>query len=645
MKIKLLFLLAAVLICTQLTSCTGYNVRAIAEPPDSGTVKIYRNNGRVLVEANPSFGYRFDHWEGEVQSAISPISLTVDQANKNSEITAHFEKVGIIPALHSDGRKDTVKKLSLTFEETYTQIDGDFSIPGLADEAKKLLKVIGVEIVEDDDSPDASLKFIVNANALGDYYTEQPIQQNYRFYYTGVEFTGQAVLAVKGQKQVIAPLSYRIEPLKTISSDRTGSANEAPYSKAWPHILFEGIARLWGPEYLLHYAQDADYGEKAKEILRSNKPVMITFLADTLNNPDHQRRRDAASALSDIGSQAQAAVPALASAVSDADPVVREYAALALANIGPTLESDCAIPALTAALDDERQEICVNAGLALSVIDPALTDSVPELLGGLQSSDATIRQRAAKSLGNLRPVPKESASALIKALKDKDQLVREYAALAIGKLSPIPVEAVEKLINVVKEDWYSNVRDAAEAALNNLGPNATDAVPILEKAFNPGDDNDSKRISAIVIRVLGEIGPNAISTVPTLSKALRNNDATIRKNVMATLIKIGLNKPEVFDVLSEAMNEDYPYTMHEDIVNSLCGISADQESVLPLLIKALRFCSSLKDKKFGSYLTDKVIEGLLKMNSDVVIPALHEALQNPELHDGATIALKRFGVS
>lgn len=647
MKPKLPLLSAVILICALAVSCAGCNVHVNADPPEAGAVESYRDNGRLLIEANPSAGYSFAFWDGDVQSAVSPLSLTAEQAKQELNITAHFEKTGLISARHADGRVDTVKRISITIEDTYPQIDEEFSVPGLIEEAEKLLEAAGVEVAEKAGPHDASLTFIVTAKALGASYTDEANYGVSGYYYSGADLTGEAVWEVNGQEPIRAPVSFRIEPPQSFSGNQYNNPKQAPYSDAWPHILFEGIARVWGPEYILLFAQDDVYGEKANEILRSGKPAMIDYLADTLSDPGHQRRRDAASALSD-SPEAQAAVPALAAALSDADPTVRRYAALALSNIGPAPGSAAAIPALTSLLEDESPETRVNAGLALSVIAPASAIPVPALLNCLGASDALIRQRAAKGLSQLDPLPDEVAAALIEALLDKDRDVRLWAITAVGKLDPMPVEAIQNLLKIVTEDQYSDTASAAQTALAELGPNDVDAVPLLEQAYGPGkedgdyDDYRKTHISLFVLRVLGGIGPNAAAAQPTFSKALRDDNEDIKEEATAALIKIGLEEPWVAAILMDALSEGTPYYMHWTIVEALCEVSAEQENALPFLIKALRFRSR---EDYAYFLTDKAIEGLSQMDPGKVVPALKEALNDPELHDGAALALEQFDAS
>ncbi|XP_005102844.2 uncharacterized protein LOC101856198 [Aplysia californica] len=86
----------------------------------------------------------------------------------------------------------------------------------------------------------------------------------------------------------------------------------------------------------------------------------------------------------------------------------------------------------------------------------------------LEDPDANVRAVATVSLSRcMVPGDEVTYSALLKSLDDKDRLVREAGCLAMGHLKDSRV--VQKLIEMWRNDVISHVREAASAALTEIG--------------------------------------------------------------------------------------------------------------------------------------------------------------------------------
>jgi hypothetical protein len=92
----------------------------------------------------------------------------------------------------------------------------------------------------------------------------------------------------------------------------------------------------------------------------------VSALIEKLRDPDAGTRRAAATALGQLGAEAESAVPELAKALTDPDAYVRELAALALGHVGA--EAKSAVPALNKALKDPDHLVRAEAAKALSKI-------------------------------------------------------------------------------------------------------------------------------------------------------------------------------------------------------------------------------------------------------------------------------------
>ncbi|XP_022102104.1 uncharacterized protein LOC110985405 isoform X2 [Acanthaster planci] len=97
------------------------------------------------------------------------------------------------------------------------------------------------------------------------------------------------------------------------------------------------------------------------------------------------------------------------------------------------------------------------------------SSSVLEALLDLCSDkDENVRAVAALSLARVAdPHNKHAVGRMMNLLKDKDRLVRESGCLALGHIKA--EEAAPQLVNLWRNDAISNVREAAQIALENIG--------------------------------------------------------------------------------------------------------------------------------------------------------------------------------
>jgi HEAT repeat protein len=127
----------------------------------------------------------------------------------------------------------------------------------------------------------------------------------------------------------------------------------------------------------------------------------IAALRDLLSHKESSARRDAASALGDLGVAAKGILPDLAHLLKDPDGGVRSAAAYAVARIKSA---------------------------------EAVRASVEIMLPGLGDKEVRVRQEAARFLGQLGPDAKAAIPALTKALRDEDEEVSKAAIEALGKI-------------------------------------------------------------------------------------------------------------------------------------------------------------------------------------------------------------------
>src|SRR5262249_49935212 len=144
--------------------------------------------------------------------------------------------------------------------------------------------------------------------------------------------------------------------------------------------------------------------QRIADILK--RPALAT-LVESLKDQSYVIRKVAAFALGEMGEAAEAAIPALISAIRDAwgpnryrETDVGWRAAEALGQIGPA-----AVPALIAVL---RENQCPMAARALGIIGPKAKEAVPVLIDALRASGSGNRF-AAIAVESLRKIDPEAA--------------------------------------------------------------------------------------------------------------------------------------------------------------------------------------------------------------------------------------------
>jgi HEAT repeat protein len=286
----------------------------------------------------------------------------------------------------------------------------------------------------------------------------------------------------------------------------------------------------------------------------------VSQLIKDLQSTDSRRERDAARRLSEMPTVPPEAIQPLADCLKDfLDGAPDGFAMKALSKAGAP-----AIPALTSLLEvrpvGRMLAIGTLAGMARSEpqVWPILIDAfketsgwggsgdsgfqiasqlcragpalIPLLRKDLKDNDPKIRAGAAATLAqmgdlahlystNKNGLPRgtvlasaadlaQAAPELKVAINDPDSDVRQQAALALAYADPSDSRAALSIVDLLESKDFI-LSYAAVAALDNMGSNAKDAVPALQKVLASSSD---ETLRADAARTLGKVGGPAACT-------------------------------------------------------------------------------------------------------------------------------------
>jgi HEAT repeat protein len=165
-------------------------------------------------------------------------------------------------------------------------------------------------------------------------------------------------------------------------------------------------------------------------------------------------------------------------------------------------------------------------------------------------------------------------------LRDADPEVRAKAASALSKMGARGATAVG---DVAAGDSDEPVRLLALSVLEQLGPDAAGAVPVLTDLLS--DPALDVRVTASV--VLGKIGPKAEPAVSRLIAAAKDANFGVRMSAVTSLGQIHADAAEVVPVLVEAINDANPEVRQLGIV-ALEGYGEEAAPAVPALVEVLK---------------------------------------------------------
>jgi HEAT repeat protein len=409
--------------------------------------------------------------------------------------------------------------------------------------------------------------------------------------------------------------------------DPTWDEAELAFEKAVPTL----VAALASPyqdvrSYAVrHLAELLDFDHNYTR--RTTARIAVPALAVALADRDPAIREKAAAALGQIGTGAEIAVPALSKALEDESAPVRRWSAKAVERIGRRAAT--AVLPLRAALRDRDAKVRWRAAEALGRIGTGAREAVPDLVAALEDREDQARWRAAEALGRIGRDAKAALPTLHAALPTEDAAGRVNIAKALWRIERRPREVVPILIDVMENDANSHrylmdddslgdfVSADREAflILAEIGPAAKAAIPALL-----WDLDGTERVTALIA-----MGPEARTAVPALIPALQaRHFDDLRRNAASVLASIGPEARDAVPALIKCLAaEEYDGVRHMSTV-ALASIGPFGPGAVSGLIGVLKDSYDADTLRAA---TDALARIGLEARQSA--PAIRELLQTP----------------
>jgi HEAT repeat protein len=189
-----------------------------------------------------------------------------------------------------------------------------------------------------------------------------------------------------------------------------------------------------------------------------------------LSNPDVVMRRAAALALGKRAEADERVVAALAGGVADDDAEVRGLSIDALGARGSAARSS--LPALASALQEAEPGLRVRAALAMQHIDPSNADSRPVIIEAMRTADG----RVLRKVGAMGQDAAWAVPTLVGLLSHELAAVRALAAETLGRIGPAADPSAAAALRRSLQDANAAVQGAARDALERIQRNSASPV-------------------------------------------------------------------------------------------------------------------------------------------------------------------------
>jgi HEAT repeat protein len=255
-------------------------------------------------------------------------------------------------------------------------------------------------------------------------------------------------------------------------------------------------------------------------------------------------RKAAATALGEMKGRAVGAVDVLALALKDTDPGTRTEAASALRQLGKN--ADDALPDQQAALKNPKLERLtrIHCARALGLIKVlSAVPSLKEVLADTKN-DSELRRACAAALGDMGNQAAEAVPVLATVLtaKDSDVLLRRAAAEALDQMGVESRPALEALRTVLKDNDQF-VRSLSLHAISHMGKELGDEREKTVRAIFVAMDDNALEVRVAAIEALGNLGADVLGeqtkdAVNRLTDAARDPQKAVSEAAKVALKKL-----------------------------------------------------------------------------------------------------------
>src|SRR5262249_21952375 len=384
---------------------------------------------------------------------------------------------------------------------------------------------------------------------------------------------------------------------------------------------------------------------------QTRRESVVRGLETVLMGPGgHGPRSEAAALLGDVGVAGKDPIPSLRRALEDKSPRVRQAALRAILRIEPDraakwtptvihavnwttggyyelfreLESrgNEVTPLLVQGLKNPDPLYRLGAGLLLAQMVRSSRAAVPDLRVALENNDPAVRILAAVALAQVDPRTEGLVPVLRAGLTFNDYAVREHAFGAIQRMGPAARDLAPDLIRVLKNQSAGRLRVTAARALQQMGAEAVNAVPVFAALVRDREfevrstalsvlgqvKSDDKELLATLLDVLQydpegqrpyelmqaiqRFGPAAGEAVST---RLNDKDALVRAAFLDVYVNTaGVNHDELYAALDRALKDESP-VVRIAAAYSLVRKGRGSEKVMREALAVVRQCLEASD--------------------------------------------------
>ncbi len=223
--------------------------------------------------------------------------------------------------------------------------------------------------------------------------------------------------------------------------------------------------------------------------------------------------------------------------------------------------------------------------------EPSKTQTVSDLLQKVsqRSKGDGFRVDALEELARMGPDASEAVPALILIAEDPNESSRTHVIDTLGYIGVPTSDIVAALIRILKSSEDRYILSSTTRALGQIGPSASDAVPILI-AIGNGDTWFAHSQPDAIAKALGHIGPNAKESIPFLSDILKGkNNRYVQLHAAIAILRIDPSSPiaeEAMSVLIRDLNGDFILVDLYIVAEQIGTLGAVAKPALPALERA-----------------------------------------------------------